>query len=182
MTNKDVFKILLCTYGYDRNIKIDTFRGEGGCMGYEIYAENKDGDSYEEENCEGLMFNIYQILDFMKENKVGFKSDWWNCKAKDISNDNIRASIIESWDISDNRVQDFIIATRPLDEWRKKNNPCPECKINKHDHWDIVHYNCELCHNSSCEIMRKFDSDYDKFRDEFMKKNPVYAWRPTNSK
>lgn len=51
MTNKNVFKILLASYGYDRNIKIETYRGDGGCLGYDIYVENKEGDKYHEIAC-----------------------------------------------------------------------------------------------------------------------------------
>ena len=51
MTNKDVLKILLCSYGYDRNIKIETYRGDLGRIGYDVYAENKDDGRYEEVAC-----------------------------------------------------------------------------------------------------------------------------------
>ena len=29
MTGKDVLKMLLCLHGYDRNVKVESYRGEG---------------------------------------------------------------------------------------------------------------------------------------------------------
>ena len=36
MTGKDFIKILLCSYGYDRNIKVETYNGDYGAPGYEV--------------------------------------------------------------------------------------------------------------------------------------------------
>lgn len=167
MTNKDVFKILLCSYGYDRNIKIESYYGDDGDIGYDIYAENKEGDSYEQVDCEGFMFHIYEILNFMKDNKADFKSNWWSIPTKHLLDDNLRNSTIEEWDKRDKEIQDAIIKIKPLNEWRKINNPCPTCNINKKDHWDNIHYNCELNHNHTCTILSDFESNYQVFREEF---------------
>lgn len=153
MTNKDVFKILLCSYGYDRNIKIETYYGDGGCVGYDIYAENKKGDFYHEIDCEDFMFRIYEILKYMKENEVGFKSDWWRYTAKYACDEESRNSLISGWDKRDDDNKKWSIAYKPIEEWHKKNNPCPTCTINKKDHWDDIHYNCEINHTHQCKIM-----------------------------
>lgn len=153
MTNKDFFKILLCSYGYDRNIKIETYRGDGGFIGYDIYAENKEGDFYHEINCEDFMFRVYQILNYMKEHNGSFKSDWWGIRPNDVCDDKKRSSLIKSWDERDSDNEKWSEAYKPIEEWHKKNNPCPTCAINKKDHWDDIHYNCELNHNHSCQIM-----------------------------
>ena len=65
MRGKDVLKLLLIAYGFDK-IKITTYRGFDNAQGYEIHAANKNGDCYDEENCEGLMFNITFMIDWMK--------------------------------------------------------------------------------------------------------------------
>lgn len=153
MTNKDVLKILLCHYGYDRNIKIDTYRGVGGCVGYDIHAENKDGEEYSEISCEGFMFHVYMILNHMKETNASFESKWWGIRAKDLCDDEVRNSLVESWDKQEESHKEWAIKNAPIDEWHKKNNPCPTCTINKKDHWDDIHYNCELYHTHSCSIM-----------------------------
>ena len=36
MSGKDFIKIMLCICGYDRNIKITTYRGENNAVGYRI--------------------------------------------------------------------------------------------------------------------------------------------------
>jgi hypothetical protein len=153
MTNKDVFKILLCSYGYDRNIKIETYRGDGGFIGYDIYAENKEGDEYHEIACEGFMFHFYMILKYMKEQQQPFKTDWWNISPKYVCDEAQRNILISQWDRRDSDTEKWIIAYKPIEEWHKINNPCPNCTINKKDHWDTTHYNCELNHTHSCKIM-----------------------------
>lgn len=153
MTNKDVFKILLCSYGYDRNIKIETYRGDGGFIGYDIYAENKEGDYYNEVNCEDFMFRVYEILKYKKEHNQSFKSEWWNIPIKYVCDEENRNSLIVGWDKQASDHQKWSIAYKPIEEWHKKNNPCPTCTINKKDHWDDVHYNCELNHTHQCKIM-----------------------------
>lgn len=164
MTGKDVLKLLLCSYGYDRNIDIQMYHGEGGCIGYEVNASNAEGDYYLEENCEGLMFHIYCILDYMKENKVPYKHDWWSIPVKDIINDEVRNNLLQKFDEHDECVKKSRVVNQPLFDWLAQNNPCIGCTINKHDHWDDVHYNCELNHNNSCELLKKRDKDFEEFK------------------
>lgn len=155
MTNKDMLKILLCTYGYDRNIKIGINRVDEGFIEYDIYGEHKDGDYYHEVDCDSFTCQIYKILDYMKQFNMGFKSDWWGASLKELCDDETRNSLIE---LQDKKVEDhkkWCIAYKPIEEWNKENHPCPNCTINKKDHWDSIHYNCELNHNHSCEIMIK---------------------------
>ena len=63
----DFLKILLVAYGF-KDIEISTYRGYGNALGYKIYAGNDEtGEYYQEENCEGLMFNITHIICRMKD-------------------------------------------------------------------------------------------------------------------
>ena len=101
MTGKDVLTLLLCTFGYDHNIKIVVERKgfEEPC--YDIYAENKNGDIFSEDACEGLMFAIFCVISYMtKYNRyikapsdktryldlhdLNFESRWWNTTPKHI--------------------------------------------------------------------------------------------------
>lgn len=70
MTNKDFIRLLLISYGFIRNIRINVYRGNGGVTGYEVSAENDDGLQYYDVGCEGLMFHVYQIEKFMLSNHV----------------------------------------------------------------------------------------------------------------
>ena len=47
MTGKDFIKILLCSYGYDRNIKVETYNGDFGAPGYEVEADHENGDHFQ---------------------------------------------------------------------------------------------------------------------------------------
>jgi hypothetical protein len=147
MTNKDVFKVLLCSYGYDRSIKIETYRGDDGSI---------------EINCEDFMFHIHMILSYMKDNAVPFKSNWWSVPLKYVCNDVSRINLTNSWDKSDSDNEKWVLLNKPIQEWHVNNNPCPTCTINKKDHWDDIHYNCELNHNHSCKIMI---DHYEKLRE-----------------
>ena len=92
MTENDLIKILLCSYGYDRNVKVDTYDS-----GYEIYAEHESGDTFYYKGCEGFMFAIYEVLDYMKEMNVGYKNKWWFESAKDAINDEKREELVKEW-------------------------------------------------------------------------------------
>lgn len=70
MNGKDILTLLLVAYDF-KEINITTYRGVGNSQGYNIYAYNKDTDeSYNEENCEGLMFNIVHLIDYMKDRNI----------------------------------------------------------------------------------------------------------------
>lgn len=169
MTNKDLFKILLCSYGYDRNIKIETFRTDSGTIGYEIEAENKEGNVFHNIDGEGVVFDVYIILDYMKQNNVAFKSNWWSVPLKYLLNDAEREKLVNQWDANDVQIRKDIERMTPLWKWREENNPCPTCTINKKDHWDSIHYNCELCHTHSCSILLDFGKKYDDKKQEYLK-------------
>lgn len=99
MTGKDVLKLLLCTFGYDQNIKIEVTRTGLEELSYDIYAENKDGDVFNCDVSEGLMFSIYQIISHMTKydrylnapsdktrfldlHDLNFESKWWEVPPK----------------------------------------------------------------------------------------------------
>jgi len=153
MTNKDVLKILLCSYGFDRNIKVETNKVPEGLLEYYVYAENKDGYIYDEVNCESFMFNVCNILKFMKEYRFKPSPYWTRFSAKDICNDSIRNNYIKDMDKNESDHQKWLIYYKPIEEWHKINNPCINCQINKKDHEDSIHYNCEMHHNHTCQLM-----------------------------
>lgn len=66
MSGKDILTLMLVAYGF-KEIEISTYKGDGNTQGYRIHAENKEtGESFSEENCEGLMFNISNLINQMQ--------------------------------------------------------------------------------------------------------------------
>lgn len=83
MSGKDFLTILLVAYGF-KNIEISTYRGSGNAIGYKIYADNDEtGEYYQEENCEGLMFNIAYIINEMRDRNIAAK--YWVLDGGDYS-------------------------------------------------------------------------------------------------
>lgn len=70
MTGKDILTLLLTIYGFTE-VKISSYKGHGNTQGYIIDAYNKKRDYYYiEENCEGLLFNITYLINWMDENNI----------------------------------------------------------------------------------------------------------------
>ena len=173
MTGKDVLKMLLCLHGYDRNVKVELYRGESNAIGYEVYAENAEGDSYDEVNCDGLMFHISQILDYMKENNVDMKTRWWHYPPEYAYNDEKRELMLKSWDNYDKDIAEMHERSKPLTDWLSEHNPCcKNCTDNPHD-LDWANYQCSRNYYHNCPMLLQFEKDYDKFRQEFWDKNHI---------
>lgn len=70
MTGKDILTLLLTIYGFTE-VKISSYKGHGNTQGYIIDAYNKKRDYYYiEENCEGLLFNITYLINWMDEHNI----------------------------------------------------------------------------------------------------------------
>ena len=182
MTGKDVLTLLLCSFGYDRNIKIETTNLGYPEPCYDVYAENKDGDVYEQCDSEGLMFHIYEIIAYMTNydrfincpsdktrnfelSNLKFEHKWWGVPPKHILNEVDRNNIIKEDDDRNKRINDAIEKTKPFYEWCRKNNPCNSCTekvplVSLPIGW---HHDCEICYNGSCPKMRHFcDVEYNE--------------------
>jgi hypothetical protein len=106
---------------------------------------------------------IIEVIE--KENNLNFLEQMLKYIKIDITNvgnDETRVSLTDSWDKRDAYNEKWAIAHKPIQEWHEKNNPCTTCTINKKDHWDDIHYNCELNHTHSCKIMIEH---YDKLNE-----------------
>ena len=130
MSGKDVLTLLLCSFGYDRNISIKTENLGYSEPMYDVYAENKDGEVYEQIDSEGLMFHIYEIISYMTEynkfingpsektknfdlSNLHFESKWWGVAPKHILNAETREKIIKENDESDERIKQEIKRMEP---------------------------------------------------------------------
>lgn len=180
MTGKDVLTLLLCSFGYDRNIKIEVTNVGYSEPMYDVYAENKDGDVYEQIDSEGLMFHIYEIISYMTEynkyingpsektknfdlNNLHFESKWWGVAPKHILNTETRENIIKENDERDERIKQEIERMKPFDKWVEEHNPCNSCteKVPLTSLPSGWHHDCEICYNGRCPKMRHFfDVEY----------------------
>lgn len=191
MSGKDVLTLLLCSFGYDRNIKIETTNLGYSEPCYDVYAENKEGDVYEQCDSEGLMFHIYEILSYMTEydrylnspsdktrnldlNKINFENKWWGVAPKHILNEKEREEIIKEEDEKEARIKAYLEKTKPFDKWVEENNPCNSCteKVPLTSLPSGWHHDCEICYNGSCKKMRHFfDVEYKQKLKEFNENN-----------
>lgn len=169
MTNKDFIKLLLISVGCDKKYEIDS-RTDYGSTYYEVtgegYGENQsiyfDG------------FGIYDlVLSFLyniKENpyllnKLNYSIN--HLYQKSLLDDEIRNSVYEQQKKDAEKMERYIEETKYITDWCSENNPCPNCKINKKDHWDDVHYNCAENHHSRCPILKEFQNKRDKLYKEY---------------
>lgn len=84
MSGKDILRLLLINYGFCRNIEISTYMGDFGCIGYEVSANNDDGIIYSEVDCEGLLYHMYEIQNFMMKKNIMPRAIVGNYSNKDL--------------------------------------------------------------------------------------------------
>lgn len=184
MNGSDVIKLILIMHGYDRDINIETWKDceDITVTWYDWTAYNSKRDEISGEE-PGLSAALCTIFSTLYREKYNCPPDWIGSSIKDLLNDNYRNIIIKRNQEIEiyNSIRSEI--SKPLDEWAAENNPCPNCEINNHKHWDDIHYNCELCHTQSCDIMKSFWEEYKDKLDIINKNvNEVFEQRMKNSK
>lgn len=102
MSGKDFITLLLCLYGYDRDIDVKLNRGNDNCYGYDITAKNKDGDEYINDGCEGLMFYIKDIICYMEKRGIspyhGILDTYYDLNIKDFLDEDTRNRLLKQYD------------------------------------------------------------------------------------
>lgn len=172
MTNKDFIKLLLISVGCDKKYEIYSHRTDDGSTYYEVTGE---GDE-ENQSIYFDGFSIYDlILDFLNNIKEDPDIDLLNklnysvnhLSQKSLLDDDIRNSVYEQQKKHAEEIKRHIEETKYITDWCMENNPCPNCKINKKDHWDDVHYNCAENHYSRCPILKEFQNKRDELYREY---------------
>lgn len=164
MTNKDFIKLLLVSIGCDKKYEIDSHRTDDGSTYYEVTGEGYD------EN-QSICFDGFSMYDLMlnflnciEENpgildKLNYSVN--HLSQKSLLDDKIRNSVYEQQKKDAEEHERYLEETKYITDWCNKNNPCPNCKINKKDHWDDIHYNCAENHHSRCPILKEFQNKRD---------------------
>ena len=86
---------------------------------------------------------------------------------KYLLDDNERNSFYEHQKKDAEEMERYLEETKYITNWCNENNPCPNCKINKKDHWDDIHYNCAENHNMRCPILKEYHNHRDKLYNEY---------------
>lgn len=171
MSGSDMIKLILIMHGYDRDIKIETWKDSEDITitwyDWTAYNDKRDEISGEEP---GLSAALCTLFSELHNEKFDCPPDWIGATTKDLLDDNFRNNIIERNQEIEIYNSIYREVSKSLNEWSAKNNPCPNCKINDHKHWDDIHYNCELCHTNSCDIMNSFYKEYTAKLDVVNKK------------
>ncbi len=172
MTNKDFIKLLLISVGCDKEYEIDSHRTDDGSIYYEASGKGDNEDQAIYFDGFGIYDLILNFLNNIKENpdidllnKLNYSIN--HLTQKSLLDDDIRNSVYEHQKRAAEKTERYLEETKYITDWCKENNPCPNCKINKKDHWDNIHYNCELNHNNSCSILKEYHNDRDELYNEY---------------
>lgn len=172
MTNKDFIKLLLISVGCDKKYEIDSHRTDDGSTYYEVTGEGDEENQSIYFDGFGIYDLILNFLNNIKEdpdidllNKLNYSINHLNQKS--LLDDDIRNSVYKQQKKHTEEIQRHIEETKHITDWCMKNNPCPNCEINKKDHWDDVHYNCAENHYSRCPILKEFQNKRDELYREY---------------
>ena len=172
MTNKDFIKLLLISVGCDKKYEIEVNRTSDGSYIYDIYGEGEEeGQCINIISCD--MYDvILSFLNCIRENpdidllnKLNYSVN--HLSQKYLLDDNERNSVYEQQKKAAEETERYLEETKYITDWCKENNPCKNCKINKKDHWDAIHYNCAENHNMGCPILKEYYNDRDELYNEY---------------
>lgn len=172
MTNKDFIKLLLISVGCDKEYEIDSHRTDDGSIYYEVSGKGDNEDQAIYFDGFGIYDLILNFLNNIRENpdidllnKLNYNIN--HLSQKYLLDDNERNAVYEQQKKAAEETERYLEETKYITDWCKENNPCQNCKINKKDHWDDIHYNCELNHNNSCPILKEYHNDRNKLYNEY---------------
>lgn len=183
MNGSDVIKLILVMNGYDRNINIETWKDDEDptLLWYCIQAQNSKRDEIDIEE-PGLTATMHILFSELFGTAYNSVPDYIGMTVKDLLDDKYRNDIIRRNEEIQIYNKIYEELSKDLDRWSNENNPCIECKINDHSHWDSIHYNCELCHTHSCKTMIKFYDDLQtKLKEVNEEARKVFEQKVKNS-
>ena len=172
MTNKDFIKLLLISVRCDNKDDNDSHRTDDGSIYYYVTGEGYD----ENQSICFDGFSMYDlILSFLNNIKEDTDIDLLNklnysinhLSQKSLLDDDIRNLVYEQQKKAAEEMERYMKETKYITDWCNENNPCPNCKINKKDHWDDIHYNCAEHHHMRCPNLKEYYSKRDKLYREY---------------
>ena len=171
MTNKDFIKLLLISVGCDKKYEIDSHRTDDGSIYYYVTGEGYD------EN-QSICFDGFSMYDLILSFLNNIKEDTDlldelnysvnHLSQKSLLDDDIRNLVYEQKKKAAKETKRYIEETKYITDWCKENNPCPNCKINKNDHWDDIHYKCTEHHHMRCPILKEYHDNRNKLYNKYV--------------
>ena len=166
MTGTEIIRMLLCITGFDRNVQVSTYRGVEGVIGYNFYGENKDGETLSDYNCEGLAYNVWEILQQFKEGQSHANIDWIDAPQYIFKTDKSVNNLRKEWDKNEAETIEKSKKNEPVIKWLEENNPCSEeCTDNDHLDKTAVHYGCSKKYYHNCPKLKESDEKFSKFKE-----------------
>lgn len=177
MTIEEIAKTICILGGFDRNLSFDSYPSEVvGERWYMISASNKDDESIYVHDSGTVTFLSNLLEDLSKYTKFDKIPHWmrYTNSPKYILDDEYRENRQAEEELTNLFNEKESEISQSFYQWIKENDPCPNCTINKKDHWDDIHYNCEEFHTMRCPILWEFMNKRDEKRKEMIQENPRY--------
>lgn len=170
MTGTEIIRMLLCITGFDRNVEVSTYRGDEGAIGYDFYGENKDGVTLSDCNCEGLAYNVWEIIEQFKTEQPCANIDWIDVPQYVFKTDKSVNDLRKEWDEHDAKIKEMSKKNEPVIKWLEENKPCSkECIDNDHLDKTMVHYGCSKSYYHNCPKLKEFEENFNKFKENLKK-------------
>lgn len=154
MTAKDFITILLSSYKYTKNIKIESLPRQGGTY-YEVTAENPETEDCLYCDGESFQMVLFDILQYFERYDIRVSTFALDFSLKTLLDKEAREICHENIIKRQKEIENYIEKTKWISDLSQKTNPCIDCKLNKKDSNDDVHYNCDKNHRNICEYMIK---------------------------
>lgn len=173
MTIKEIAKLLCILAGYDNDIRYESHATDDIANNYYSILAFDDEENHINADSFGTIDFISDILESITGK---YTTPVWmkQIPLKCLLDDDYRNTFKKLEKLK----EDFYESIKPFEhefqKWLDANNPCPNCTINKKDHRDDIHYNCEEHHTMRCPVLRKYMDDYPIKRQEIINDNPEY--------
>lgn len=174
MKNSEFITLLLCAFGYTKDIDISIVnKGHYGVL-YEVSATHwKTGHqvSFLEED---FYMMIYAILDELKNSPLD-DTLLGTCQ-KFILNKVTRDKLIDDNIKNKKEILSYIKDISPLTKFLNTYHICKSCKLTSHTYPDSMHYFCEDHHTMRCPHLKKFlqlQADLYQAKDDAQKRKEI---------
>lgn len=161
---KETAKLLciLCGYDVDFDFNIEPTDDIANKF-YTLSVQNHEGDEIVVNEFGAVDF-LHSLLNDLKESESNMSIDLFGVPLKSLMNDDYRKLVYEYRQAMDegNKDVDKLWEGHEFTE----ESPCINCKRNKKDHWDIIHYKCEECHCGTCPELQEFNKRFENHINE----------------